>query len=431
MSTPEETWLPAPILNGKPEAPPPGEAGDWKARLIRTKYGPAAVLANAIIGFRSPEMRSVVAFDLFSLSAVIRAKAPWGSENCTVTDHEERLAADWLQHHGVLVSPEVAGQALQVIAREHPVHPVREYHGGLRWDGTKRLEGWLSLYLGVEPSDYSAAVGLKFMVGAVARIDRPGVKNDCCLILEGEQGIKKSTALRVLGQPWFTDELADLGSKDAALQTRGVWLIEIAELDSLTRGEVSRIKAFMSRTVDRFRPPYGRHLLESPRQCVFAGSVNHNVYLRDETGGRRFWPVACTRILIDELARDRDQLWAEAIVRYKTGAAWWLETTTLNVLAEEEQSARYEGSAWDGLILRWAYLQIEGGVGSVSTAEVLDRCIEKPCGQWTRADEMKVGACLRNAKWIRFKDRRQGWRYRPPVPTSGGNGLLGGNAVSD
>jgi predicted P-loop ATPase len=116
------------------------------------------------------------------------------------------------------------------------------------------------------------------------------------LILESDQGLMKSTALKVLAEPWFADEIADLGSKDAAMQTRGVWVIEIAELDSMSRADVSKIKGFISRTTDRFRPPYGKRLIESPRQCVFAGSVNHYAYPRDETGGRRLWPVAWTRI---------------------------------------------------------------------------------------------------------------------------------------
>jgi predicted P-loop ATPase len=131
------------------------------------------------------------------------------------------------------------------------------------------------------------------MISTVARIFEPGVKADCCLILEGEQGSGKSSALRTLAAPWFTDEIAELGSKDAALQSHGVWIIELAELDSMSRADVGRIKAFMSRSVDRFRPPYGKRLIESPRQCVFAGSVNHSDYLRDETGARRFWPVEC------------------------------------------------------------------------------------------------------------------------------------------
>jgi predicted P-loop ATPase len=131
------------------------------------------------------------------------------------------------------------------------------------------------------------------LISAVARVYEQGVKVDCALIPEGEQGLMKSTALKALSEPWFTDEIADLGSKDAAMQTRGVWVIEIAELDSMSRAEVSKIKSFISRVTDRFRPPYGKRLIESPRQCVFAASVNHSTYLRDETGGRHFWPVTC------------------------------------------------------------------------------------------------------------------------------------------
>ena len=148
------------------------------------------------------------------------------------------------------------------------------------------MDRWLSTYLGADDTEYSRAVGSRWLISAVARIFRPGAKADCCLILEGPQGIRKSTALRTVAGEYFTDELADLGSKDAAMQTRGVWIIELSELDNLSHAEVARIKAFMSRTTDRFRPPYGMRLVESPRQCVFAGTVNHGTYLRDETGGQ-------------------------------------------------------------------------------------------------------------------------------------------------
>jgi predicted P-loop ATPase len=250
------------------------------------------------------------------------------------------------------------------------------------------------------------------MVSAVARVFEPGCKADCCLILEGPQGIKKSTALRVLAEPWFTDEIADLGSKDAALQTRGVWVIEIAELDSMSRSEVGRIKAFMSRSTDRFRPPYGKRPIESPRQCVFAGSVNHSTYLRDETGGRRFWPVECQApvIDVDALARDRDQLWAEAVSLYFDGNVWWLDSVELNRQAADEQADRYEGDPWDELILAWV-----AGRDSVSINEVLTLCLDRRKDQWTQWDKIRVARCLRAHGWERFKAWGRGereWRYR-------------------
>jgi predicted P-loop ATPase len=267
----------------------------------------------------------------------------------------------------------------------------------------------MTQHLGAEPSGYAAAAGECWLISAIARVYQPGSKADCCLILEGRQGLRKSTALKTLADPWFTDEISDLGSKDAALQASGVWVIEIAELDSMKGPEIGKIKAFMSRSTDRFRPPYGKRLVQSPRQCIFAGTVNHSTYLRDETGGRRFWPVACTRIQIEELARDRDQLWAEAVARYRSGAIWWLDTVELNRQAADEQAARFEGGPWDGLIADWA-----ADRDTVSLEEVLGMCIGKDKANWSQADKNAVAKSLRSVGWVRYRDRgrKMQWRYR-------------------
>jgi predicted P-loop ATPase len=302
----------------------------WKRDLLRSqRVGNGVegrilpVLANAIAALRhAPEWSGVLAFNEFALGTTALKPAPWGTvSNGEWTDHEDRLSAEWLQREGVLVSVDVAAQAVQTVARDHSFHPVRAYLDNLRWDGVERLDLWLSTYLGVEDSPYSRAVASRWLLSAVARILQPGAKADCCLILEGPQGFRKSTALKTIAGEFFTDELEDLGSKHAAMQTRGVWIIELSELDSLGHAEVARIKAFISRTTDRFRPPYGMRLVESPRQCIFAGTVNHGTYLRDETGGRRFWPVVCGAIDVAALQRDRDQLWAEAKARFRTGAS--------------------------------------------------------------------------------------------------------------
>jgi predicted P-loop ATPase len=230
--------------------------------------------------------------------------------------------------------------------------------------------------------------------------------------LEGEQGTKKSTALKILAGDWFTDEIAELGSKDAAMQTRGVWIIEIAELDSMSKTEVGKIKGFMSRAVDRFRPPYGKRLVNSPRQCVFAGSVNHRSYLRDETGGRRFWPVACGTINTEDLARDRDQLWAEAHDSFRAGSPWWLDSRELTARAEEEQADRCEEDPWQELISSWLENRTDA-----SSSEILTLCIEKPKAQWTQQDKNRIARCLRAMGWCRHKVGPRGgreWRYKRP-----------------
>jgi predicted P-loop ATPase len=394
---------------------------DWSKHLLMTDTGaPRALLANAITALRlAPEWEGVLGFNEFSVATVALKAPPWsgGRAECDWTDHEDRLTADWMQHHGIYVSVEVAGLAIQTVAKDCSFHPVRERLNSLKWDGTKRIDGWLSLYLGVPPTPYANAVGSRWLISAVARIYEPGVKADCALILEGGQGLMKSTALKAIGEPWFTDEIADLGTKDAAMQTRGVWLIEIAELDSMSRAEVSKVKSFISRATDRFRPPYGKRLIESPRQCVFAGSVNQSTYLRDETGGRRFWPVTCTRILIDDLRRDRDQLWAEAVARYRQGEKWWLDTSELTFAAEQEQADRYEGDSWDEPIA--GYVEDRE---SVSIEEVL-RFLDKPVGTWTQYDKTRVARSLKALGWERYKagsKHARQWRYRPqPVSHPG------------
>ena len=393
----------------------------WKKDLIRSKPPNTAegrilpVLANAIAAFRhAPEWGGVLAFNEFGCGTVVLRPAPWGIvPKGEWTDHEDRLAAEWLQRQGVLVSVEVAGQAVQTAARDHPFHPVKAYLQGLHWDGVERVDGWLSTYLGAEDTEYSRAVGSRWLISAVARIFRPGAKADCCLILEGPQGIRKSTALRTVAGEYFTDELADLGSKDAAMQTRGVWIIELSELDNLSHAEVARIKAFMSRSTDRFRPPYGMRLVESPRQCVFAGTVNHGTYLRDETGGRRFWPIMCGRIDVPALAGDRDQLWAEAKVRFESGCVWWLDTPDLVQLASDQQEARYEGDPWEEVVGPWLESK-----QTTAISEVLEKCINKPQAQWTQTDKIRAARCLRALGWVRYRERqgdRLEWRYRKMV----------------
>ncbi len=343
----------------------------WRDRLLLNLNGTVKpVLANAITALRTaPEWAEVLTFNEFSSDVVLQKAPPWLDGNWSAStnwvSNDDILATNWLHHQGIFVSSEVTGQAVEAVARDRCFHPVQTYLKSLEWDGVHRLRTWLHDYLGVLPSPYAAAVGSRWMISAVARVFEPGCKADCCLILEGEQG-SESTALG----HWLSrgyDEIADLGSKDAALQTRGVWVIEIAELDSLSRAEVGKIKAFMSRSTDRFRPPYGKRPIQSPRQCVFAGSVNHGTYLRDETGGRRFWPVNCPApvIDIDGLEAAKDQLWAEATSLYFDGKPWWLDSVELNREASREQEERYEGDPWDELIMEWAE-----GRESVSIADI-------------------------------------------------------------
>ena len=408
---------------------PPAEsiAAGWRARLLMGKAGPLGNVANALTAIRyAPEWQGVLHFNESSFATVAMA-APAFEHPPTVpfpwADEHDVLTAAWLQHQGISVNKEIAGQAVQAVAREHPFHPIRDYLDSLTWDKVPRIDDWLTLYLGADPSDYARAVGSKFLIGGVARIYRPGVKNDNCPIFEGLQGALKSTAMRTLASDdFFTDDFAEFGSKDSVLQTRGVWIIELAELDSMHRGDVSRIKAFMSRQIDRIRPPYGRRPIAAPRECIFAGTTNKQVYLNDETGARRFWPVTCGRIDIETLKRDRDQLWAEARDCYRAGAPWWLDSAELNEAAAVEQQERYDADTWQPIIEQWIT-----GRESVTVEQILASCIDKPVKDWTQIDKNRVARSLKALKWERFQkrldDESREWRYRksPLSPVDGLN----------
>jgi predicted P-loop ATPase len=216
----------------------------------------------------------------------------------------------------------------------------------------------LITYFGVEEvPNYTTLVGPKWMISAVARIFEPGCIAKYCLLLLGPQDLGKSAGLSVLGGEFYTDDISDLGTKDSAMQSAGVWIVELAELASIRKGAVETTKAFISRRVDRFRPPYGTHVIERPRQSVLAGTVNpSDAFLRDETGNVRYWPNTCTRIDLDALRRDRDQLWAEAVNCYRTGENWWLDTEGVIQAAREEQAAHaetVEDHPWFSIIEHW------------------------------------------------------------------------------
>jgi hypothetical protein len=208
-------------------------------------------------------------------------------------------------------------QYAEEIARERGAfHPVHEYLDGLVWDGEERLDYWLTTYLGVEHNELTRAIGRLWLVGAVRRIRQPGCKFDQMLVLMGEkQGTGKSTVLLVLAvkPEWFTDSVSFTTSgKEMIEQLQGKWIVEFPELKGMRDNRIDKIKAQLSRQVDRGRPAYGRLPIEAPRQCILSGTCNSLEPLVDRTGNRRFWCVAVGEIKIEELRRDVDQLWAEA-----------------------------------------------------------------------------------------------------------------------
>jgi predicted P-loop ATPase len=354
----------------------------------------------------------VLGYDEFGACVVIRKCPPWGEElpDTPWTDHHESLTRVWFQREQIKAGLGDVGRAVQVAARFNPFHPVREYLDALIWDGVPRLETWLITYFHAEDSAYTRAVGPRFLISAVARINKPGCKVDHTLVLEGPQGKQKSEAVRTLAvkDGWFTDRLSQVASKDAALETAGVWLVEIAEMDALLKASASAKKAFLTRRFDRFRPPYGKHVVRLPRQCVFAGTINPPLggYLTDPTGARRIWPAACRGMIDrDGLERDRDQLWAEAAIRLKGGKKWWLETPALEALATAEQALRFKGDAWQEPIKRWI-----GRRKDVSVGEVAQGALRIKPEDLSHSDEIRIVEILKPLGFRRCRSRRDGKR---------------------
>jgi putative DNA primase/helicase len=296
-------------------------------------------------------------------------------------------------------------RAVLLVAEANAYHPVRAWLDGLRWDKTLRVRHWLRDYAGAADDDYTSEVAQWWMVSAVARIYKPGCKVDHMLILEGEQGIRKSSLLEAIcpERSLFRDTPIDLGHKDSFGALRGKWILEWAELDSLDRSDFRKVKAYVSSPVDSYRPPYAKRDVDAERQCVFAGTTNEPQYFPDPTGNRRFWPVRCTRADPEELSRVREQLWAEAVHWFQEGAQWWPSTSQSINRATDAQEQRRKEHPWEATIAIFLATRAEVCVG-----DVLDH-LNLSKKDWTPGAATVVGQCLARAGWIK-KRRGSGSR---------------------
>ena len=346
---------------------PPG-AGEWWDRLERDDKGRiVADLDNVLVALRGAEQfQLAVAFDEMMMHSIVTREWPRVPEADPADKPVPRETDDddisslqqWLQRMGIRrIGREIVGQAVEHLAHERPQHPIRDYLNNLEWDGVKRLDRWLFTYFGAEAGsddeiEYVAAIGKMFLIAMVKRIFKPGCQADYMLVLEGEQGTLKSTACRVLaGGDWFSDGLPEnISGKDARQHLRGKWLMEVPELAAFSKAEVEALKAFITRREEKYRPPFGRHDVAEKRQCLFIGTTNQGVYIKDVTGGRRFWPVKTTVIDVTGLAEARDQLFAEAMVAHRNNEPHWPDPDFERSHFKPQQLARQEDDPWLAII---------------------------------------------------------------------------------
>lgn len=215
-----------------------------------------------------------------------------------------------------MVNPAMLRMALMEVSHEFSIDAAKDWIQSIKWDGEKRLDTWLCKTYGVEENEYHTAVGSNWLKGMAKRIVEPGCKFDYVLVLEGKQGTKKSTSMGVLGGNWYVETTAAPDHKDFFMALQGNLIIEFSEGETLSRGEIKQLKAVITTQHDKFRAPYERHVQTHPRRCVFAMTTNQSEYLKDETGNRRWLPIACVGDAdIEWLGENRDQLMAEALYR--------------------------------------------------------------------------------------------------------------------
>lgn len=332
------------------------EIDDWQTQLEIGKDGEVKeTLSNLILILRCDPKLQGIAYNQHCNSIDVKEPLPWKQVKRGWNDSDAAGAKAYLDQTYRIWSPGKFKDALLAVAAERAYHPIREYFESLpAWDGVERVDTLLIDYLGAVDTIYTRAVMRKTMCAAVARIEQPGTKFDHILVLNGPQGIGKSTFFAKLGGKWFSDSLtiSDMRDKSAAEKLQGYLILELGELAGIKKMDVETVKSFVSRNDDKYRPSYGTTVESHPRQCVIVGSTNcESGFLRDITGNRRFWPVRVGGASLKKAWEliEVEQVWAEAIVKYRAGEELFL-TGLEAQMAYAEQADAMEADDREGLV---------------------------------------------------------------------------------
>lgn len=317
------------------------------------------------------------------------------------TDSDDVRLALWMQRRIKIgrMAVGTARDAVTAVAMAHTRNECQEWLDSLRWDGTPRLHLLIPIGFSTEANAYTEAVGRCWLISMVARAIDPGCKVDTMPVFEGSQGLRKSTALEALvGKRWFAEASESPTSKDFFQALGGKLLVEIGEMDAFSRSEVHTIKRVISCKVDRYRAPYGRRAEDHPRMCVFAGTTNKDDWNRDETGARRFWPITAGEVDVEWILRQREQLFAEAVVLYRDRTPWW-DVPAAD--AAREQEARRQEDAWEPLVEEWLV-----GKWETTAGDVLEGALKVTPDKWDKSLQMRAASVLRVLGWKRETVRR-------------------------
>ena len=387
-----------------------------------------------------PQWVGVLGFNQFSYRIVKRRMPPVlpATEGEWADIDDVRLQVYLTKTYSFEPKKTTVMDAVMQVAHAAPFHPVREYLDALVWDGTPRLVTLLADCWGALSTAGSAALrredpgahrrlgkylelaGVKWLVGAVARIYKPGCKLDTMLVLEGGQGDFKSTSIRALfGDEWFSDSKLTIGDKDALAQMQGKWAYEMAEMDAHRKADDTAFKQFLTTQVDRVRWHYGKRAEDVPRQCIFVGTTNMEQYGKDETGMRRVWPFEVGFVDLDKIRSQRDQLWAEAVSLFRQGVTWWVDKRVFVLepdeeplidrpwsefeLFQEQGDHRQNVDAWEEPILK--FIADNNKLPYYTTAQIMGGALLLDKARWTPLEQKRVAAILRR---LGFKTKKVG-----------------------
>lgn len=418
-----------------------GEDLDWMSRLAVDQNGNYKKTINNLIIIlqNDPRLKGKIVTDDFAGRGLVMGAMPWNPQEGKRwwTDNDDSGALWYMENYYNLPDRSRLSDALAIVGGQNRINDVKRYLEGLSWDGVRRLDTLLADYLGAEDTLYTRAVIRKSLTAAVARALSAGIKYDCMPIFTGPQGIGKSTFLSVLGGDWFSDSLTSFEGKEAAEMIQGTWINEVGELTAFTRQETESIKQFLSKKEDIYRAAYGKRTEKYPRRCVFFGTSNAGEFLKDTTGNRRFWPVdvgihPAKKSVWEDLPRERDQIWAEARVRWMLGEPLFLPKE-LESLATEQQERHREASGKEGIVLDFLEKRVTedwdrrtvserrmywGGQQhgemsqvpreKVCAVEIWVECLGQDPGKMKRSDAVEINGILANASgWQRCKTAKR------------------------
>lgn len=439
-------------------------ADDWVAELeTEGKQGKIKnTINNTVIILNNDEnLKGCFGFNEFEQRETAVKRLPWDRNvhkyPRPLSDADDAELRLYLERCYDITSKGQIADALTVVVRGNSYHPVRDYLDAVTWDGTERLDTLFIDLFGATDSAYTRAVTRKAFAAAIARIYNPGCKYDYVLVIVGDQGIGKSTALAKMGGDWFSDSVPDFTSQKALEAVQGSWILELGELAGLRKMDVDAIKHFVSKKEDRFRVAYGKRIEHFPRRCVFFGTTNEEDFLRDVTGNRRFWVVNCKgakgRLRVWEYLTPATvaQLWAEAKERYAQAEPLYLAEDGLEEearliqdkhLEKDERSGlvseyleRLLPTSWDTLdpYQRRNWLQDENNRGTVKRErvcilEIWTECLGKDPNGITRRDSIELGRIMKAIRdWkpyggvLKFKHYGDQKAYVRPQPNEATN----------